>query len=92
MSWAPHRWVASRAIPTPLDGPVSVSAASHAALAPACVATLRDPSDDRLLAHAATDPTGSADLGFSNCGHAALRLEVRATSGPADFQAAIARP
>ena len=83
-------WAASRAIPTPLDGPVSVSLQAPAGAG--LVATLRDPSDDRLLAHAATDPTGSADLSFSNCGHAALRLEVRATSGPADFQAAIARP
>ena len=82
--------VASRAIPTPLDGPVSVSLQAPAGAR--LVATLRDPTDGRPLARAATDPSGSTDLSFSNCGHAALRLEVRATSGPADFQAAIARP
>ena len=84
------RWVASRLIRTPLDGPVSISLQAPAGAG--LVTTLRDQSDDRVLAHAATDPSGAADLSFSNCGHAALRLEVRATSGPADFEATIARP
>ncbi len=82
--------VSSRLIHTPLDGPVSISL--QAPEGAGLVATLRDPTDDRALARAATDPSGAASLSYSNCGHAALRLEVRATSGPADFQAAIARP
>lgn len=83
-------WVASRLVRTPLDGPVAVSlqAPEGAGLA----LSLRDPERGRILAHAATGREGSAHLSYSNCGHAALRLEVRATSGPANFQAAIARP
>jgi hypothetical protein len=83
-------WVDSHLIRTPLDGPVSISLQATAGAR--VLATLRDPDDGRTLAHAATDAGGSADLTYSNCGHDALRLEVRAASGPADFQAAIARP
>jgi hypothetical protein len=83
-------WIDSRVIRTPLDGRVSVSL--QATPGARLVATLRDPVGDRALAWAATDPSGAADLTYSNCGHAALRLEVRTASGPADFQAAIARP
>ena len=82
--------VASHLVRTPLDGPVTVSlqAAEGAGLA----LTVRDPVNGRVLARTATGPDGGARMAYSNCGHAALRLEVRATSGPADFQAAIARP
>jgi len=83
-------WVATHGIRTPLDGPVSVSvrAADGAPLALA----LRDAEHDRVLARTATDAAGEAHLSYSNCGHASLRLEVRATSSAATFRAAIARP
>ena len=86
----PKRWLATRLVPTPLDGPVSVSL--RAAPGARLVAELRDPAGRRTLARAATDPDGAAELSYSNCGHAALRLEVRAVSGPADFETTIARP
>ena len=81
---------ASHLVRTPLDGPVTVSlqAAESARLA----LTVRDPVHGRVLARAATGSDGGARIAYSNCGHAALLLEVRATSGPAEFQAAIARP
>lgn len=82
--------LASHVIRTPLDGPVSVSLQASAGAG--LVAILRDQAGDRALARAATDSDGGAELSYSNCGHAALRLEVHATSGPADFRAAIARP
>ena len=83
-------WIASLLVRTPLDGPVSI--ALRASAGARLVVTLRDPGEDRVLARTATDAAGGADLTYSNCGHAALRLEVRATSGPADFEATIARP
>jgi len=83
-------WVASHPVRTPLDGPVTVSLQSPEGAG--VVLSLRDPERHRTLARAATGPEGSAHLSYSNCGHTALRLEVRATSGPADFRAAIARP
>jgi len=82
--------VSSHLISTPLDGPVSISL--QAPEGAGLVAILRDSNTDRALARAATDPSGAAALSYSNCGHASLRLEVRATSGPADFEATIARP
>jgi len=82
--------VATRLLRTPLDGPVSVSLEASAG-APVSV-TLRDPQTGRLLAHSLAGPDDGAHIAYSNCGHAALRLEVHALSGPADFQAAIARP
>jgi len=83
-------WVASHLVRTPLDGPVTVSlqASEGAGLS----LSLRDPEHGRILGRAATGPDGSARIAYSNCGHAALRLEVRATSGPVSFQAVIARP
>ncbi len=83
-------WVDSHVIRTPLDGRVSISLQAPAGAG--LVATLRDPAGDRALARAATDPSGAAELSYSNCGHDALRLEVRAVSGPAGFQASIAHP
>jgi len=82
--------VASRLVRTPLDGAITVSlqAPEGAGLALA----LRDPEHGRVLARAATGPEGAARLSYSNCGHAALRLEVRSTAGPASFRATIARP
>ena len=80
----------SRQIPTPLDGRVSV--ALQTTVGAQLSVTLRDAASDRTLARAVTDAGGGARIAYSNCGHAALRLEVRATSGPADFQAAITRP
>jgi hypothetical protein len=82
--------VASRLVRTPLDGPVTVSlqAAEGAGLA----LSVRDPVNGRVLARSVTGPDGGARIAYSNCGHAALRLELRATSGPAEFRAAIARP
>jgi len=81
---------ATRLLRTPLDGPVEISvrAADGAPLR----VLLRDRDSGRTLAHAATGADGSAEISYSNCGHAALRLEVRATSGPASFEAAITRP
>ena len=83
-------WVATRLLRTPLDGPVSVElrARGGARLAVA----LRDPAHGRLLARAATGPDGLARLSYSNCGHAALRLDVRAAGTATSFDATIARP
>jgi len=72
-------WVASHVIRTPLDGRVAVSL--QASPGARLVATLRDPAGGRPLARAATDPTGATELSYSNCGRAAVRLEVRAASG-----------
>jgi hypothetical protein len=83
-------WVDSRLVRTPLDGPVTVALQSSPA-APLAV-TLRDPRDSRVLSHAVTGPGGDTNLGYANCGHASLRLEVRSIAGPADFQASISRP
>jgi len=82
--------VVSRLVRTPLDGAVTVSlrAPEGAGLA----LSLREPEHGRVLARAATGPEGAARLSYSNCGRAALRLEVRSTSGSASFQATIARP
>jgi len=82
--------VVSRLVRTPLDGAVTVSlrAPEGAGLA----VSLREPEHGRVLARAATGPEGAARLSYSNCGRAALRLEVRSTSGEASFQATIARP
>jgi hypothetical protein len=83
-------WVATHTVRTPLDGPVSVSLQTTAGVS--LSAALRDPRAGRVVARAVTGPDGSARIAYSNCGHAALSLEVRAISGPASFQAAIARP
>jgi hypothetical protein len=83
-------WRASHLIRTPLDGPVSVSLQAPAGADLSL--SLRDPVTGRTLARAATGPDGSARLAYSNCGHAALRLEVSATGGPVAFRAAIVRP
>jgi hypothetical protein len=53
---------------------------------------LRDPERGRVLAHAATDAEGNASLSYSNCGHAALTLDVRGATGSSGFRAAITRP
>ena len=83
-------WVSTRLARTPLDGTVTVSlqVPEGASLS----LSVRDPENGRVLAHTATGPDGSAHLSYSNCGHASLRLEARATSGAVDFQATIARP
>jgi hypothetical protein len=83
-------WLATRLVRIPLDGPVSVSL--RATPGARLVAELRDPAGGRTLARAATDPGGAAELSYSNCGHGALRLQVRAVSGPADFETTIVRP
>jgi hypothetical protein len=83
-------WVASRLVRTPLDGPVTI--ALRAPEGAGLSLSLRDPEHGRVLARAAAAPDGSAHLSYPNCGHAALRLEVRATGGPTSFQATIARP
>ena len=84
--------LASRLIRTPLDGTVSVTvqAPPGAELA----VSLRDPDRGRgrVLAHAATGATGSAELSYSNCGHAALRLDVRSLQGAGVFEATVVRP
>ena len=83
-------WVDSDLVRTPLDGPVSVtvSATPGAPL----VVTLRDPQSGRAYARAETDPAGQAHLSYSNCGHAALRLEARASDATTAFKATISRP
>ncbi len=84
-------WVDSQAVRTPLDGPVSV--ALQASAGASLTIVLREPAGGRVLAHSTTAPDGSARLSYSNCGHAALRLEVRATAATtSSFQAAITRP
>jgi len=83
-------WIATHLVRTPLDGSVTVSlrALEGANLS----MSLRDLEHGRILTRVATGPDHSAHLDYSNCGHAALRLEVRATSGPASFLTTIARP
>lgn len=54
--------------------------------------TPRDRERGRTLARAATGPDGRAEISYSNCGHAALSVEVRAIDGPASFEAELARP
>ncbi len=83
-------WVDSSLLHTPLDGTVSVSLQSPAGAQLAL--TLHESGNGRTLARTHTDPEGSAHLSYTNCGHAALRLEVRSVSGAASFEAAIARP
>lgn len=83
-------WVDSSPLRTPLDGPVSVSLQAPAGAQLAL--TLHEGDNGRALASARTSPAGSAQLSYMNCGHAALRLEVRSIAGGASFQAAIARP
>jgi hypothetical protein len=83
-------WVDSRLVRTPLDGPVVVSL--HSPPTAPLEAVLRDSRDGHALSRAATGANGEASLAYSNCGRASLRLEVRATTGPADFQASITKP
>lgn len=83
-------WVDSRLLRTPLDGPVSVSLQAPPGAALALV--LRDPAAGRVLSRASTDSSGAAALTYPNCGHAALRLEVRATQADATFHTTISRP
>lgn len=83
-------WIAARPVRTPLDGPVSISLQGQPGAS--LTLALREPGDGRILARAATDSSGEAALGYTNCGRAKLRLEVRSAGGAARFQAAIARP
>jgi hypothetical protein len=83
------RPVASRAVRTPLDGPVSASLQASPGAALGLV--LRDSGGGRVFARATTNPTGEASLTYSNCGHDSLRLEVHAQT-PTPFQASITRP
>jgi hypothetical protein len=86
----PPSWVDSRLLSTPLDGPVSVSL--QAPPGTAVVVSSPGPGGNRDLATALTDASEEATLAYSNCGHAALRLEVRADGNGGPFQAVIARP
>jgi len=80
----------TRRIRTPLDGKVSI--ALQSAPGAALRLTLRDPERNRVVAHAATNPEGTASLSYDNCGHPAFTLEVRGATRPTGFQAAITRP
>jgi hypothetical protein len=82
--------IASRAIQTPLDGPVTASLEASPEVP--LLVMLRDPEFGRILARTRTDAEGKASLSYSNCGHASLQLEVRSSSAPAGFRAAITRP
>lgn len=85
-----HPWVDSRLLRTPLDGPVSVSLQAPPGAPLALV--LRDPAEGRVLGRASTDSSGAAALTYPNCGHGALRLEVRAAQTDATFHTTISRP
>lgn len=83
-------WTDTRPIATPLDGPVSVSLRAQPGAS--IRLSLRDPRDGRILAAATTDAAGEASLSYANCGHDALRLEVRSGAAATYFQASISRP
>jgi hypothetical protein len=83
-------WRASRSLRTRLDGRVSVSLRAHPGAPLALV--LRDRESNRVLAHTATAPDGTAHLVHSNCGRDTLRLELRATTAATPFEATITRP
>lgn len=86
----PRPWVAKRRLRAPLDGKIDVSLSAPQGVAYRVV--LRDAITRRALAHAATDEAGSGNFSFPNCGHHALRLEVRSLHGGGPFTATIVRP
>ncbi len=87
---APRPGTDSKVIATPLDGNVSASVQAPAEANLAIV--LRDAADDRVLARSSSGVGGVASVSYANCGHDALRLEVRTLHGSGSFQATVLRP
>ncbi len=83
-------WEAIRRVRTPLDGTVEVSVTAPAG-ADYAVA-LRDARTNRVLSRASTGDGGTAGVSYGNCGHGALRVQVRSLYGNGPFTASIVRP
>ena len=86
----PKPWTKERRLRTPLDGNVEVTVSAPQGAAYGVI--LRDASTRRVLARVGTGDTGTASLTYPNCGHSALRLEVRSLHGGGPFTAKIVKP
>jgi hypothetical protein len=86
----PPPGTATTTVATPLDGEVSVDLQT-AATTP-LVVKLIDPVTGRPLATSRTDAAGAVAVGFQNCGHSAVAVEVISLGAATSFEATITRP